>query len=182
LPASAYRVLCSHGLCWCPRRDKSPAPGQGPGRACVHSCRGHSLGCARDRLGRVASKTPRLRIAGETPATRGVYRRWAASRQKAATFADGRVLPVIRPMINQRLDEFEALPPRQQTARLDAIIDRMEQFRREDGARTFLPQRLALILQYLDPYTRARLRKYMSALAKRMLERGIAPSRIMHLK
>jgi hypothetical protein len=85
-------------------------------------------------------------------------------------------------MINQRLDEFEALPPRQQTARLDAIIDRMEQFRREDGARTFLPQRLALILQYLDPYTRARLRKYMSALAKRMLERGIAPSRIMHLK
>ena len=83
------------------------------------------------------------------------------------------VMPVIGPIVSQRLDEFESLPPRQQTARLDAIIDRMALFNQENGGRMFSPQRLALILQYLDPYTRARLRKHIPALTKRMVERGI---------
>jgi hypothetical protein len=84
------------------------------------------------------------------------------------------VLPVIGPMVSQRIDEFESLPPRRQTARLDAIIDQMALFNTENGGRMFSPQRLALILQYLDPYTRARLRKHIPDLTKRMVERGIS--------
>jgi hypothetical protein len=84
------------------------------------------------------------------------------------------VLPVIGPMVSQRLDEFENLSPGEQTARLDAIIDRMAMFNTENGGRMFSPQRLALILQYLDPYTRARLRKHIPDLTKRMIERGMS--------
>jgi len=84
------------------------------------------------------------------------------------------VLPVIGPMVSQRIDEFESLSPRQQIARLDAIIDQMALFNTENGGRMFSPQRLALILQYLDPYTRARLRKHIPDLTKRMVERGIS--------
>jgi hypothetical protein len=84
------------------------------------------------------------------------------------------VLPVIGPMVSQRIDEFESLSPQEQTARLDAIIDRMALFNTENGGRMFSPQRLALILQYLDPYTRARLRKHIPDLTKRMVERGIS--------
>ena len=84
------------------------------------------------------------------------------------------VLPVIGPMVSQRIDEFESMPPRQQTVRLDAIIDQMALFNTENGGRMFSPQRLALILQYLDPYTRARLRKHIPDLTKRMVERGIS--------
>jgi hypothetical protein len=83
------------------------------------------------------------------------------------------VLPVIGPMVSQRIDEFENLSPQGQTARLDAIIDQMAMFNQENGGRLFSPQRLALILQYLDPYTRARLRKHIPALTRRMIERGI---------
>lgn len=84
------------------------------------------------------------------------------------------VLPVIGPMVSQRIDEFENLSPCEQTARLDSIIDQMVLFNTENGGRMFSPQRLALILQYLDPYTRARLRKHMPDLTKRMVERGIS--------
>jgi hypothetical protein len=84
------------------------------------------------------------------------------------------VLPVIGPIVSRRIDEFENLSPREQTARLDAIIDRMVLFNTENGGRMFSPQRLALVLQYLDPYTRARLRKHMPDLTKRMVERGIS--------
>ncbi len=83
------------------------------------------------------------------------------------------VLPVIGPMVSQRIDEFESLSAREQTARLDAIIDRMALFNQENGGRIFSPQSLGLILQYLDPYTRARLRKHIPALTRRMVERGI---------
>ena len=83
------------------------------------------------------------------------------------------VLPVIGPIVTQRLDEYENLPPREQTARLDAIIDQMMKFNKENGGRMFSPQRLGLILQYVDPYTRARLRKHVPELTKRMVERGI---------
>jgi hypothetical protein len=84
------------------------------------------------------------------------------------------VLPIIGPIVSQRIDEFESLPPRQQTARLDAIIDRMALFNTENGGRMFSPRRLALVLQYLDPHTRARLRKHIPDLTKRMVERGIS--------
>lgn len=83
------------------------------------------------------------------------------------------VLPVIGPMVSQRIDEFENLSPQEQTARLDAIIDQMALFNTENSGRMFSPQRLALILQYLDPYTRARLRKHVPALTRRIVERGI---------
>lgn len=83
------------------------------------------------------------------------------------------VLPVIGPIVSRRIDEFESMSPREQTARLDAIIDRMVLFNRQNGGRMFSPQRLGLILQYMDPYTRARLRKHIPALTGRMIERGI---------
>jgi hypothetical protein len=83
------------------------------------------------------------------------------------------VLPVIGPIVSQRLDEFESLPPGEQTARLDAIIDQMVRFDKENGGRMFSLQRLGLILQYVDPYTRARLRKHIPELTRRMVERGI---------
>ena len=83
------------------------------------------------------------------------------------------VLPVIGPMVSQRIDEFESLSAREQTARLDAIIDRMALFNQENTGRIFSPQHLGLILQYLDPYSRARLRKHIPALTRRMVERGI---------
>jgi hypothetical protein len=83
------------------------------------------------------------------------------------------VLPVIGPMVSQRIDEFESLSPGEQTARLDVIIDRVAMFNQENDGRMFSPQRLGLILQYLDPYTRARLRKHIPALTRRMVERGI---------
>jgi hypothetical protein len=83
------------------------------------------------------------------------------------------VLPVIGPIVTQRLDEYENLPPREQTARLDAIIDQMMLFNKENGGRIFSLQRLGLIFQYVDPYTRARLRKHIPELTKRMVERGI---------
>lgn len=84
------------------------------------------------------------------------------------------VLPVIGPMVSQRIDEFESLSPQEQTARLDAIIDQMALFNTENSGRMFSPRRLALILQYLDPYTRARLRKHIPDLTKRMIKRGIS--------
>jgi hypothetical protein len=83
------------------------------------------------------------------------------------------VLPVIGPIVSQRIDEFESLPPGEQTARLDAIIDQMVRFDKENGGRMFSLQRLGLILQYVDPYTRARLRKHIPELTRRMVERGI---------
>jgi len=84
------------------------------------------------------------------------------------------VLPVISPMVSRRIDEFESLPQQEQTARLDAIIDQMALFNTENSGRMFSPQRLALVLQYLDPYTRARLRKHIPDLTKRMVERGMS--------
>jgi hypothetical protein len=46
-------------------------------------------------------------------------------------------------------------------------------FDMENGGRMFSLQRLGLILQYVDPYTRARLRKHIPELTRRMVERGI---------
>jgi hypothetical protein len=83
------------------------------------------------------------------------------------------ILPVIGPGISQRIDEFESLSPREQTARLDAIIDRMEQYRQSNPGTMFSPERFNLILQYIDPHIRARIRKHIPAMRQRMSERGI---------
>ncbi|MBN2129092.1 MAG: hypothetical protein JW741_06325, partial [Sedimentisphaerales bacterium] len=78
------------------------------------------------------------------------------------------ILPVVAPAINQRLDEFERLPFAERTARLDAIIDQIQAFRQNHPSGLSSAQRLNLILQYVDPYTRARLRKHLPALRDRM--------------
>lgn len=108
----------------------------------------------------------------ETPMLTLFYNPKISEPQRQKLMAN--VLPVIGPIVSQRIDEFENLSPREQTARLDAIIDRMSLFSKENGGRMFSPQRLGLILQYLDPYTRARLRKHIPALTRRMVERGIS--------
>ena len=83
------------------------------------------------------------------------------------------ILPVIGPGISQRIDEFESLSPQEQTARLDAIIDRMEQYRQSNPGTMFSPERFNLILQYIDPHIRARIRRHIPAMRQRMSERGI---------
>jgi hypothetical protein len=83
------------------------------------------------------------------------------------------ILPVVAPAINQRLDEFEQLPPAERIARLDAIIDQMQAFRKEHPKGLSSAERFNLILQYVDPHTRARLRKHLPALRERMKQRGL---------
>lgn len=83
------------------------------------------------------------------------------------------ILPVVAPVINQRLDEFERLPPAQQTVRLDAVIDQMQAFRKDHPNGLSSAERFNLILQYVDPHTRARLRKHLPALRARMKQRGL---------
>ena len=89
------------------------------------------------------------------------------------------ILPVMAPVIKQRLNEFHELPPAQQTARLDAIIDQMQAFRKSHPDAKPSPERLNMILQYVDPYTRAKLREHMPALRQRMKQRGIEPGPLM---
>jgi hypothetical protein len=108
---------------------------------------------------------------GKAPMLRLFYDPKIPEPQRQKLMAN--VLPVIGPIVTQRLDEYENLPPSEQTARLDAIIDQMTLFNKENRGRMFSPQRLGLILQYLDPYTRARLRRHIPELTKRMVERGI---------
>lgn len=89
------------------------------------------------------------------------------------------ILPVMGPVIEQRLNEFQQLPPAEQTARLDAIIDQMHAFRKGHPETTASAERLNMILQYVDPHTRAKLRKHMPALRERMKQRGIEPGPLM---
>lgn len=83
------------------------------------------------------------------------------------------VLPVVGPLINQRLDELDRLPPAQRTARLDAFIDQMQKSRREHPEGVSSAERMNLMLQYVDPETRAKMRKHIPALLVRMKQRGI---------
>ena len=110
----------------------------------------------------------------ETPTFTLFYNPDISESQREKLMAN--VLPVIGPMASERIDEFESLSAQGQTARPDAIIDQMERFRQDNGGMTFSPQRLGLILQYMDPHTRARLRKHIPALTRRMSERGILPA------
>ena len=83
------------------------------------------------------------------------------------------VLPVVGPVIDQRLEEFDRLGAAERTVRLDAVIDQWEAARRDHPGTMSSLERLSLVLQYLDPHTRANLRKHMPALLVRMKERGI---------
>ncbi len=83
------------------------------------------------------------------------------------------ILPVITPSINHRLDEFERLPRAERTARLDAIIDQMQAFRKDNPNGLSSADRFNMMLQYVDPHTRARLRKHLPALQYRMKQRGL---------
>ncbi len=89
------------------------------------------------------------------------------------------ILPVMAPVIEQRLNDFQQLPPAQQVARLDAIIDQMQAFRKTHPETKPSAERLSMILQYVDPHTRAKLRKHMPALWERMKQRGIEPGPLM---
>jgi hypothetical protein len=83
------------------------------------------------------------------------------------------ILPIIGTGIGQRIDEFESMPAEQQQVRLDAIIDRLEEYRKVNPQALFSPERFNLMLQYVDPHTRARLREHIPAMRQRMAERGI---------
>ncbi len=83
------------------------------------------------------------------------------------------ILPVVGLVINQRLDEFDRLPAAEQTARLDAFIDQLQAARQDHVGTMSSVERLNLVLQYLDPYTRAKMRRHIPALLLRMQERGI---------
>ncbi|MBN2270717.1 MAG: hypothetical protein JXN61_08890 [Sedimentisphaerales bacterium] len=83
------------------------------------------------------------------------------------------ILPIIGPGIDKRIDEFENMPAEQQQVRLDAIIDRLEEYRKVNPQAMFSPERFNLMLQYVDPHTRARLREHIPAMRQRMAERGI---------
>lgn len=84
------------------------------------------------------------------------------------------VLPVVGPVIEQRLDEFDRLSTAEKTARLDAFIDQLRTARREgQGGMSSSVERMNLVLQHVDPHTRAKMRKHIPALMARMKERGI---------
>lgn len=83
------------------------------------------------------------------------------------------VLPVVGPLIDQRLDEFDRLPADQKTARLDAFIDQLQKSRKGNRGTMSSVERMNLMLQYVDPQTRAKMRKHIPALLTRMKERGI---------
>jgi hypothetical protein len=85
-----------------------------------------------------------------------------------------RILPVVGPLIDQRLDAFDRLPAAEQTARLDAIIDQMQQNRGDRPGLLSMAKRLNLVLQYIDPHTRAKVRQHMPALVARMQERNLS--------
>ncbi len=92
-----------------------------------------------------------------------------AQRQKLMA----NILPVISPLINRRVEKFEKMSAQEQRVLLDAIIDRLEHFRQTNPDKVFSPERFNMILQYIDPHTRARIRKHVPAMRKRMAERGI---------
>jgi len=83
------------------------------------------------------------------------------------------ILPVVGPVIEQRLDEFDRLPLAEKTARLDALIDQLQDARRNNQGIMSSAERFGLVLQYVDPHTRARIRKYVPTVLARMQERGI---------
>ena len=111
------------------------------------------------------------RTYGETPMLTLLLNSGLSEQQRQKLMES--VLPVIGPVMNRRIDEFESLSAKERTARLDAIIDRLEQYRRSNPGAMLSPERFNLMLQHVDPYTRARLRKHIPEMRRRMEQRGI---------
>ncbi len=88
-------------------------------------------------------------------------------------------MPVISQWVNDRWAEYEALSPAEQQARLDKIVDRIEEFRQQnpqayqDRLKRFTPERLNMLLEHSDPQTRLKVSRFRTALEKRMKERGV---------
>ena len=106
----------------------------------------------------------------ETPIMTLMFRPGVSDEQRQRVMEH--ILPVVGPLIDQRLDEFDRLPPAEQTARLDAIIDQMQSKRGDNPSLFSTAKRLNLVLQYVDPHTRAKIRAHMPALMARMKQRG----------
>lgn len=83
------------------------------------------------------------------------------------------VMPVVGPVIAQRLNEFDQLPLAERNARLDAFIDQLQKGRQGNQGMMSSVERMNLVLQYVDPHTRAEMRKHIPTLLSRMKERGI---------
>ncbi len=133
---------------------------------------------ASDRFARMDDEQKRqyvrqIQVPGsETPIMTLLFRPGVSDEQRQRVME--RILPVVGPLIDQRLDEFDHLPPAQQNARLDAIIDQMQKTRGENLGLLSTARRLNLVLQYVDPHTRAKIRAHMPALVARMKQRGIS--------
>jgi len=106
--------------------------------------------------------------------------------------------PLFREMITKRVDKYFELPPKERTAYLDDMIDRMEEMRKarqerwkrekeeKPGAsatsservprprgRHFKPGRLKKWIEETPPEERAKQAEFMMAIQKRRLERGL---------
>jgi len=133
---------------------------------------------ASDRFARMSEEKKRRYIrqievpGSKTPILSLLFRPGVPDEQRQRVME--RILPVVGPLIDQRLDEFDRLPDAEQTARLDAIIDQMQQNRGENPGLFSMAKRLNLVLQYVDPHTRAKVRQHMPALVARMRERGMS--------
>jgi len=104
--------------------------------------------------------------------------------------------PAMHQMMQQRMDEYFDLPPEQQTAYLDEMIDRWPQARRPDRdsnarprsrptsrpsgqrrRRGLSPDRMKRRLQTTPPDVRAKRLEFFRALRDRMRARGLARGR-----
>jgi len=89
------------------------------------------------------------------------------------------MMPVISQWVNERWAEYETLSPSEQQARLDQVIDRIEEYRQQnpqayrDRMKRFTPERLNMFLEHTDPKTRSKISRFRTALEQRMKERGV---------
>ena len=100
-------------------------------------------------------------------------------------------MPIFAKMMEQRIDEFLALPPEEQQKRLDERIDQMEQWREEReaegkapggppwGAGNMSPDKQdemrKKMLDWTTPDQRAKFEQAMNMMNDRRSERGLEP-------
>ncbi|MBN1361305.1 MAG: hypothetical protein JW993_11965 [Sedimentisphaerales bacterium] len=150
-------------------RAKPPAPTGAPEQTVEY--------LASERFARLGADdkqayVEKIRVTGsETPVLTLLFNPNVSEDQRRRAMEN--VLPAVAGVIDQRFDEFDRLPAAEQTARLDALIDQLQQTRRDNTNMMASAERLNLVLQYLDPHTRAKIRRHLPALRARMKERGI---------
>lgn len=143
----------------------------------------------------------RARDARRRQGDRGRVRRDELSDQQRRRLREN-MHSTLRAHMEQRLNEYFELPPGEQTAYLDRMIDRMYQRRerrdrdggradagragrrdgdsdrhRRGGRRGPTPERLKRRLEHSTPEMRAKFVEFRKALRRRMEERGIEPGR-----